>query len=146
MSTLVCSGYGAVDAYSGHDRGRDSPVDVADVGVGAIPPGTYYIVDRQSGGRMGWLRDMLGPFVGTTDRRLWFMLWNPYTGDSTMINGIRRGNFRLHPDGPHHESDGCITVKNPAEFDRLQHHIRQHAPDLPVPGSDMKAYGQVDVR
>jgi hypothetical protein len=146
MSTLVCSGYGAVEAYSGRGRGRDSPVDVADIGVGAIPPGRYYIVDRRSGGRMGWLRDMLGPFVGTTDRRLWFTLWNPSTGDATMVDGIRRGNFRLHPDGPHYESDGCITVKNPTEFERLRRHIRSHAPDLPVPGSDIKADGQVDVR
>lgn len=146
MSSLVCSGFGAVEAYSGHGKGVDNPNDVADVGVGAIPPGTYYLVDRQSGGRLGWLRDAVGPSVGTTDRRLWFMLWNPYGGDATMIHGIRRGNFRLHPDGPHHESDGCITVKNPADFDRLQRHIRSFAPDMPIPGSAMKAYGRVEVR
>jgi hypothetical protein len=146
MSALTCSGYGAVEAYSGHGKGVDNPNDVEDVGVGAIPPGTYYLVDRQSGGMFGWLRDAIGPFVGTTNRHQWFTLWNPYTGDATMIHGIKRGNFRLHPDGPHHESDGCITVKTPAEFDRLQRYIRRSAPDMPIPGSDMKAYGRVEVR
>jgi hypothetical protein len=145
-SALVCSGYGEVQAYSGHGKGRNNPNDVTEVGVGAIPPGTYYIVDRQSGGLFGWFRDELGPHIGTTDRRLWFMLWNPHGGDTTMINHVRRGNFRLHPDGPLHQSDGCITLSSPAEFDRLQRHIRMSAPDLPIPGSLMKAYGRVDVR
>ncbi|WP_227746938.1 DUF2778 domain-containing protein [Paraburkholderia franconis] len=109
-STFTCSGFGAVAAYSGHGRGRDNPNDVADVGVGAIPPRTYYIIDRQSGGRLGWFRDTFGPWFGTTDRHTWFMLWNAHGGDITNINSIQRGNFRLHPDGPMHESDGCITV------------------------------------
>jgi hypothetical protein len=143
---LECSGYGAIEAYSGHGKGRNNPADVADVGVGAIPPGTYYLIDRKSGGRIGWLRDEIGPYVGTTDRHLWFTLWNAHGGDMTMINGIRRGNFRLHPDGRMHESDGCIVIKSPAEFDRLQRYIRHFTPDIPIPGSDMKAYGRVDVR
>lgn len=145
-STLVCPGFGPVEAYSGHGRGVNNPNDVDDVGVGAIPPGRYYLVDRQSGGMFGWFRDALGPFVGTTNRTRWFMLWNPTSGDSTMIHGIRRGSFRLHPDGPHHESDGCITIKHPSEFDRLERHIRRHSPDMSVPGSTLKAYGWVDVR
>ncbi|WP_309235190.1 hypothetical protein [Paraburkholderia youngii] len=37
--------------------------------VGAIPRGTYYLVDRQSGGRLGWLRDLNNEHFGSTDRR-----------------------------------------------------------------------------
>jgi hypothetical protein len=133
-------------AYSGHGKDVNNPKFVTEVGIGAIPPGTYYIVDRQSGGMFGWLRDETNPMIGSTDRRKWFMLWNPYTGDTTMIHGIKRGNFRLHPDGPLHLSDGCITISHPAEFERLQHYLRRSEPDMPVPGSDMKAYGRIDVR
>ncbi|ALL67904.1 Protein of unknown function (DUF2778) [Paraburkholderia caribensis MBA4] len=74
------------------------------------------------------------------------MLWNPNGGDTTMINGIRRGNFRLHPEGPMHLSEGCITVVNPFAFDNLQRYIRARKPDLPIPGSSMRAYGTVEVR
>lgn len=63
-----------------------------------------------------------------------------------MINGIQRGNFRLHPEGLMHLSEGCITVVSPFEFDNLQRYIRLRQPDLPVPGSTMRAYGTVDVK
>jgi hypothetical protein len=145
-SQLVCSGFGQVEAYSGQKIGRDNPDEVADVEVGPIPPGTYYIVDRQSGGRFGGLRDFIAEHMGSTDRHKWFMLWNPHGGDLTMINGIRRGQFRLHPEGERRLSEGCITVKNPADFERLQRHIRAFEPTMQMPGTDMRAYGRVDVR
>jgi len=90
--------------------------------------------------------DTFGPWFGTTDRHAWFKLWNANGGDITNINGIKRGHFRLHPDGPMHESDGCITVLHRADFDRLQRYIRAYEPDMPVPGIRMKAYGRVEVR
>lgn len=74
------------------------------------------------------------------------MLWNAHGGDVTMIHGIQRGSFRLHPEGDLQLSEGCITVKNAADFERLQKHIRMFRPSLPVPGSDLKAYGRVEVR
>ncbi|SIT39841.1 conserved hypothetical protein [Paraburkholderia piptadeniae] len=145
-SPLVCSGFGSVDAYSGHGKDTNNPDFVADVGVGAIPPGTYYIVDRSSGRWFGWVLDDFGAVIGTTDRRKWFMLWNTYTGDATMVHGVKRGLFRLHPDGPHHRSDGCITIKNPADFERLRSYLLARGATMPIPGTDMKAYGRVDVR
>ncbi|WP_429292507.1 tlde1 domain-containing protein [Paraburkholderia sp. CI3] len=42
-----------------------------------------------------------------------------------MIQGIRRGQFRLHPEGSRHLSQGCITVKDLAGFERLQRYIRR---------------------
>ncbi|WP_310391876.1 DUF2778 domain-containing protein [Caballeronia sp. LP006] len=98
-SALVCSGYGTVEAFSGQKQGRDNPNEVTSKGIGPIPRGTYYIVDRQSGGALGHMRDNLSPLVGSTDRRKWFMLWNPTTGDMTNIDGVMRGEFRLHPVG-----------------------------------------------
>jgi hypothetical protein len=145
-SKLVCEGFGSVVAYSGHGRGRDNPFDVAEKGVGALPPGTYYLVDRQSGGRVGWLHDFISAHGGSSDRTKWFMLWNANGGDTTVINGVARGEFRLHPEGDLQLSDGCIALKFPNEFDALQRYIRLHPADLPVPGSTLKAYGTVDVR
>jgi hypothetical protein len=145
-SRLACEGFGSVVAYSGRGKGRDDPYDVADKDVGALPPGTYYLVDRQSGGRIGWVRDFAAAYVGSTDRTEWFMLWNANGGDTTMIDGIMRGQFRLHPEGIRHESDGCITLKFRDQFEALQRFIRSHPADLPVPGSTLKAYGTVEVR
>ncbi|WP_082902748.1 tlde1 domain-containing protein [Paraburkholderia ginsengiterrae] len=83
---------------------------------------------------------------GFGDHTKWFMLWNAHGGDTTMINGIRRGHFRLHPEGPMRLSQGCITVVSPFAFDSLRRYIRSHQADLPVPGSTLRAYGTVEVR
>jgi hypothetical protein len=146
-SYFSCIGITPVEAFSGKDRWRDNPDATDKVNGGAIPKGIYYLIDRQSGGILGWLYDWYtANGWGTTDRTRWFTLWNPRTGDTTMINGIKRGQFRLHPMGPGRLSDGCITVVNPLEFSRLQAIVRSHKPDLPVPGATFKAYGTVTVR
>jgi hypothetical protein len=146
-SQLWCSGFGAVVAYSGDGRGRDNPRATALRDVGPLPAGTYYIVDRQSGGMLGWARDLWSQRVfGTTDRTKWFALWNPNTGDTTNINGIERGAFRIHPEGQLHLSKGCITVVSHFDFDQLERFIRSHRPDVPIPGNTMRAYGTVEVR
>ena len=74
------------------------------------------------------------------------MLWNPATGDTTNVNGVKHGNFRLHPMGPLRLSEGCITVVNPDAFDGLQKYIRSQGLTIPVPGTTMKAYGTVEVK
>ncbi|MFP3557195.1 DUF2778 domain-containing protein [Paraburkholderia sp. SIMBA_049] len=146
-STLVCEGFGTLEAFSGQKQGRDSPDEIATPKIGPIPPGTYYLVDRQSGGLMGWAYEAAGRYFGlTTDRHTWFALWNPKTGDTTMVHGVTRGNFRLHPVGPAGLSEGCITLVNPGEFEYLQRFIRRSSPVLSVPGSELKAYGTVEVR
>jgi hypothetical protein len=146
-SQLWCLGFGAVAAYSGAGRGRDNPRATAMENVGPLPAGTYYIVDRQSGGVLGWARDLWSEHVwGTTNRTKWFALWNPDTGDVTMINGVRRGTFRLHPEGPLRESEGCIVVVSQLDFDQLERFIRSRPPMVPIPGSTMRAYGTLEVR
>ncbi|MEM5338990.1 DUF2778 domain-containing protein [Paraburkholderia azotifigens] len=146
-SELWCSGFGTVTAYSGKTWGRDNPEATASENVGPLPTGTYYIVDRQSGGAFGWARDLWSEYGwGTTDRTKWFALWNPNTGDTTMIHGIRRGAFRLHPEGQMRLSEGCITVVSRFDFDNLQRYLRSRRPDTPVPNSGLRAYGTVEVR
>lgn len=146
-SKLSCGGFGDVEAYSGHNDGRDNPDAVAITGLGPIPRGVYYLVDRQSGGVLGSVRDWWSQNgYGTTDKTKWFMLWNPRTGDFTMINGVKRGHFRLHPEGPARISEGCITVSDSAGFERLQRFIRTAPPRMPVPGTTLMSYGVVEVK
>jgi hypothetical protein len=54
---LSCLGMEPVVAFPGKDRGRDNPDATDEVGGGAIPKGTYYLIDRQSGGALGCLYD-----------------------------------------------------------------------------------------
>lgn len=146
-SVLACSGFGVVKAFSGQREGRDNPADTSVEDIGPIPKGTYFIVDRVSGGHLGFLFDLWGAYgYGTTDHRQWFMLWNPSTGDSTVVNGVRRRHFRLHPMGPRRLSEGCITVVSPVDFDRFQKFLRSQKPEVPVPHTPFKAYGTVEVR
>lgn len=146
-SVLSCPGTAPVAAFSGTAEGRDNPDDVAMENIGPLPKGIYYLVDRQSGGRVGFMRDLWNEYgYGSTDRHAWFMLWNPATGDTTNVNGVKHGNFRLHPMGPLRLSEGCITVVNPDAFDGLQKYIRSQGLTTPVPGTTMKAYGTVEVK
>jgi hypothetical protein len=73
-SVLTCQGTAPVEAFSGQKDGRDNPDDTAMEDVGPLPKGTYYLVDRQSGGVLGFLYDWWGAHgYGTTDRTKWFM-------------------------------------------------------------------------
>nr|WP_244306199.1 tlde1 domain-containing protein [Paraburkholderia lacunae] len=80
------------------------------------------------------------------DRRHWFILWREGAGDTTIINGIKRGAFRLHPMGPRGLSEGCITVVNSDQFNVLADYLHKHGATLPIPGTTLKAYGYVDVQ
>ena len=109
-------------------------------GSGPIPPGTYYIFDRQGGG-------FLEPFKNLfSDHTNWFALYAIDTkiDDETYCNGVKRGNFRLHPKGPRGISEGCITIDAPKDFDRLRVMLKGMAPQA-LPGSALKAYGRVTV-
>ncbi|WP_342713837.1 DUF2778 domain-containing protein [Paraburkholderia lycopersici] len=134
-------------AFSGQKEGRDNPDDTAKEDIGPLPKGKYFLVDRQSGGILGGFRDWWSAHgFGTTDRTRWFMIWNPATGDKTNIDGITRGSFRLHPMGPRRLSEGCVTVVNPYDFDRLEKFLRSQKPSLPVPETDLKAYGTLEIK
>jgi Protein of unknown function (DUF2778) len=70
-SFLYCQGFGSVKAFSGTKDGRDNPRDTAMPNIGPLPAGTYYLVDRQSGGTLGWLRDWIESHTLSTDHTKW---------------------------------------------------------------------------
>ncbi|UPF38925.1 DUF2778 domain-containing protein [Klebsiella pneumoniae subsp. pneumoniae] len=45
----------------------------------------------------------------------WFALWRDDRGidDETWVEGVKRGNFRLHPGTV---SEGCITIAHNSDF------------------------------
>ncbi|MDR5882158.1 DUF2778 domain-containing protein [Caballeronia sp. LZ032] len=145
-SDLTCTGFGSIEAYSGRGVGRDNPDAVSLESVGPIPPGRYYLIDRQAGGRLGWLRDWWTDLVIGSDHTQWFTLWNPKTGDSTIVNGVKRESFRLHPNGVSGTSMGCITVVDKKAFEKLKRFIRSSPPTISIPGTSYKAYGVVEVQ
>lgn len=68
MSALV-GGASAFPAFSGLGSHVNRRISACLANVGPIPPGSYYIFDRESGGRLGWWRDL---FSGRSD---WFALY-----------------------------------------------------------------------
>lgn len=148
MSTLMCPGVGGFAAFSGMPADRDNPAAIANADSGPLPPGRYYIIDRQSGGHLGWLYDFARTHVYGTDRSQWFALYRAdgKIDDETFVNGVRRGAFRLHPIGPQRRSEGCITLASPPGFEALSNYLRGHGATLAVPGTTVKAYGTVEVR
>jgi hypothetical protein len=108
---------------------------------GPIPPGTYYILDRESGGRLGWFYEW---YERQTD---WFALYadDGRMDDWTFCNEVRRGNFRLHPKGRRGISKGCITIDRANDFHVLRHLLTASKKRL-IPRTTLLAYGKVVVR
>lgn len=139
FSAFVCDGL-SYTAFSGNGTHRNNPNSGAVAGNGPIPPGRYFIVDRESGGRLGSLRDA---FTGRGD---WFALYRDdgVIDDQTFIAGVRRGEFRLHPLGPSGTSLGCIVIQSPPEFTSLRARLLA-APAVHVPRTTIRHYGTVQV-
>lgn len=110
-------------------------------GSGPIPPGRYYIVDREHGGHLGWLRDLFN------EHGKWFALYadDGVIDDETLCDQVKRGNFRLHPKGPLGRSEGCITINDRSDFDQISSILRSKPPEA-IPGSVLKAHGTVTVK
>ena len=145
-SQLVCPGLGSFAAFSGQKEGRNNPAMVDKTEIGPLPPGRYYIVDRRSGGRLGWLRDWINA-EWSVDRNEWFALFREdgVVDDVTSIDGVVRGGFRLHPIGPLGLSEGCITLFHLSDFVRLRDALKKEGVSTAIP-SGGAAYGTVDVR
>lgn len=60
---------------------------------------------------------MKGMYIWLIQKRGgWVMKKEEKIGKQTIVNGIRRGNFRLYPEGELKFSEGCITVVNLIDF------------------------------
>lgn len=139
--SAFCLGGLSFDAFSGsapHVNRRES---ACLANAGPIPPGTYYIVDREAGGVLGTLWSRI---KGRTD---WFALYADDTriDDVTYCNEVERGNFRPHPKGPYGISKGCIVIDRPDEFHHLRNLLRSLKP-VPVRGGALNAYAKLVVR
>ena len=104
---------------------------------GPIPPGTYYIFDRETGGWLGALWEQI------KDKKDWFGLYaiDGKIDDETYCNKVRRGEFRLHHGSA---SKGCITIVNSSDFQSLRTMLKGKTPSS-VPGSKLLAYGKLVV-
>ncbi len=140
MSTLWC-GASSFPAYSGLKGNVNRRSSACIAGSGPIPPGTYYIFDRQSGGLRGPLRDLF------TNKDEWFALYaiDEAIDDQTYCDEVKRGQFRLHPSGPLGISQGCITVEKASDYQRLRAMLKG-TEQIKVPGSELLAYGKVVVK
>lgn len=128
-------------AFSGKTPYINKRANSCLVKLGPIPPGTYYVIDRETGGRFGWLRDLVA------NKKNWFALYaeDGRIDDWTFCNEVKRGNFRLHPMGERGISEGCITVHRAADF-HVIHSLLKRSRQSTVPGADFRAYGKVVVK
>lgn len=130
LSHLDCNEIGTFTAFSGSGAFTNVPSAVGNKDNGPLPTGTYYIVDRESGGRLGFIRDIFKDFFSGTKRYDWFALYRDdgVIDDKTSVDGIIRGSFRLHPVGYWGISEGCITFPNVSEFYRLRKFLKSQPP------------------
>lgn len=130
----------ALPAFSGLGTAANNRAKACTVGVGPIPPGTYYIFDRESGGLLGPLRDF---FTGRDD---WFALYavDGRIDDETFCDAVKRGNFRLHPKGRLGRSEGCVVIDRAADYVHLRSLLKSARPQA-VPGASVQAYGSLVV-
>ncbi|AYB50540.1 DUF2778 domain-containing protein [Ralstonia solanacearum] len=128
-------------AFSGLGSGVNQRRAMCAPSRGPIPPGTYYILDRQTGGRLGPLLDRL------KGRQDWLALYadDGRIDDETFCDRVRRGQFRLHPSGRLGISEGCIVMQRQTDFHRLRAMLNCHR-SAPIPGLDISAYGKVVVK
>lgn len=139
MSSLEING-NKYDAFSGMADYRNKSQYICLAKIGPIPIGTYYIVDRQSGGRLSQIRELF------SNKREWFALYkkDDQVDDFVFCDSIKRGQFRLHPKGRLGISEGCITIDNMNDYSQIRNYIL-NSPKYPIPNSAYLTYGIVAV-
>lgn len=151
FSPLSMSGVGTFMAFSGKGiyQGRGGCTAVPD--NGPIPAGKYWIVDRPTGGigsqALAWAKDTRNSILGRpSHHNEWFALYRDdgKIDDYTWINGVKRGNFRLHPAGGRGVSLGCITLPSYSDFAAIRAALL-HTPTIPAGNSGLHAYGWIEV-
>lgn len=151
LSPLIIPGIGAFKAFSGDTVYRNRGGCTAVPDKGPIPAGLYWIVDRPTGGLKSraiaqakdWWSGISGPSSHHTE---WFALYRDdgVIDDHTWINGVERGQFRLHPAGGRGISLGCITLPNYADFEKIRRELL-HTFTIPARHSGIRAYGTIEV-
>ncbi len=136
-SELQCECGQSFTAFSGAaGEARNNPDFAGAADLGPLPPGRYYIVDRPVGGRLGWLYQLF--------KKDWYGLYRDdgFVDDSTDVEGVTRGAFRLHPGG---RSEGCITLKSQDQFSKLRKLLESTEPGILPTAEGLQYYGVIDV-
>ncbi|MGF6852390.1 DUF2778 domain-containing protein [Paraburkholderia sp. CI3] len=151
FSPLSIDGLGTFDAYSGDGPYLNRGGCTAIASKGPIPAGKYWIVERPNGGLgsklAAWLKDEWNFYKGNpSDHFEWFALYRDdgLIDDFTWVNGVRRGQFRLHPAGGAGVSLGCITLPSRADFLRIRSALLR-TETIPARSSGLRAYGTIEV-
>lgn len=150
FAPLFMYGVGTFMAYSGKDQYRNRAGCIGVPRLGPIPDGRYHIVKRPTGGWKGVLRTDLHDFYSWPTptpviKYEWFALYRDdgKIDDYTWINGVQRGNFRLHPPGPSGVSLGCITLQHRSDFLSIrQALLATQQKELP---NVLMSYGMIEV-
>lgn len=141
MSTFTFNSK-SFSAFSGLGNSINDPSATCHKDAGPIPRGSYYIVDRQSGGRLGFLYDRL------SGKKDWFALYaeDSHVDDfSDWCEGLLRGEFRLHPKVGVGISRGCIVIEQLSDFKVIEATLRARQP-TPIPGTELCAWAKVTVK
>ncbi|WP_084169703.1 DUF2778 domain-containing protein [Paraburkholderia ferrariae] len=151
LAPLTILGIGTFNAYSGNNQYRNRGGCTAVPNNGPIAAGKYWIVDRPTGGigskATAWAKDEWNTAFGhPSNHGEWFSLYRDdgVIDDVTWINGVKRGQFRLHPAGGHGLSLGCITLPSYTDFKKIRSALL-HTMKIPVRSSGLFAYGTIEV-
>ncbi|MCG5075604.1 DUF2778 domain-containing protein [Paraburkholderia tagetis] len=151
LSPLTFDGLGTFDAYSGNGIYRNRGGCTAIVENGPLPAGKYWIVERPAGGvgsrLQAWFKDEWNFYRGNpSDHFEWFALYRDdgFIDDYTWVNGVKRGQFRLHPAGGQGLSLGCITLPSRVDFLRIRS-VLLRTDTIPAGNSGLNSYGTIEV-
>jgi hypothetical protein len=151
LASLMMFGVGTFMAFSGHGVYRNRGGCTAIPDNGPLPAGKYWIVDRPMGGMRSqaeaWMKDTFNSALGHPSHHgEWFALYRQdgLIDDFTWVDGVKRGNFRLHPVGGQGRSSGCITLASYADFQTLRRALLRTG-TVHAGSSGVKAYGWIEV-
>jgi len=121
-------------AFSGLGSLVNKRISACTPNQGPIPPKEYFIVDRESGGRLGWFYDLVN------ERSDWFALYanDGNIDDFTWCKQVQRGQFRLHAKGTTGRSEGCIVIDKNVDFNHLKMILKSSSP-MPISGTHLIA-------
>ena len=133
--------------FSGNGRYTNDPNSTAEPNSGPIPPGKYYVIERQSGGRLGKIKELFYEWWTGNDRTKWLALIaiDDKIDNSTTVNGVIRSNFRMHPGST---SLGCITFMDFSVFEMVRQFIldTESAKVQNAMGGEYIYYGILEVK
>lgn len=127
-------------AFSGMNEHVNRVISQCIPNQGPIPKGNYYIIDRQSGGLFGPLKDLFN------EKDEWFALYaiDKDIDDEVYCEQVKRGEFRLHPKGTYGISKGCITINDWTDYQVVRSLLKKTKTKI-IPEVGLECYGKVRV-